>query len=132
LCLRRSWRDGLQRIQKQESILVRLLTDYTDRFYKSLKTAYEGQFYDVTRMDEDHGSMLKLYQFEIDNTDDGLEYQKKLEVLKKLVADGKLGEASQWNAPHMVAISFDRHLVLPAAFAGGQGSSPAEDAAPGF
>ncbi len=100
-------------IQKQESILVRLLTDYTDRFYKSLKTAYEGQFYDVVRMEEDHGSMLKLYQFEIDNTDDGLEYQKKLEVLKKLVADGKLGEASQWNAPHMVAISFDRHLYYP-------------------
>ena len=100
-------------IQKQESILVRLLTDYTDRFYKSLKTAYEGQFYDVVRMDEDHGSMLKLYQFEIDNTDDGLEYQKKLEALKKLVADGKLGEASQWNAPHMVAISFDRHLYYP-------------------
>jgi len=100
-------------IQKQENILVRLLTDYTDRFYKSLKTGYEGQFYDVVRMDEDHGSMLKLYQFEIDNTDDGLEYLKKLEVLKKLVADGKLGEASQWNAPHMVAISFDRHLFYP-------------------
>ena len=100
-------------IQKQENILVRLLTDYTDRFYKSLKTGYEGQFYDVVRMDEEHGSMLKLYQFEIDNTDDGLEYQKKLEVLKKLVADGKLGEASQWNAPHMVAISFDRHLYYP-------------------
>lgn len=100
-------------IQKQENILVRLLIDYTDRFYKSLKTAYEGQFYDVVRMEEDHGSMLKLYQFEIDNTDDGLEYQKKLEVLKKLVADGKLGEASQWNAPHMVAISFGRHLYYP-------------------
>ena len=100
-------------IQKQENILVRLLVDYTDRFYKSLKTGYEGQFYDVVRMDNDHGSMLKLYQFEIDNTDDGLEYLKKLEVLKKLVADGKLGEASQWNAPHMVAISFDRHLFYP-------------------
>lgn len=100
-------------ILKQENILIRLLTDYTDRFYKSLKTAYEGQFYDVVRMEEDHGSMLKLYQFEIDNTDDGLEYQKKLEVLKKLVADGNLGEASKWNAPHMVAISFDRHLYYP-------------------
>ena len=100
-------------IQKQQNIFVRLLTDYTDRFYKSLKTAYAGQFYDVVRMDEDHGSMLKLYQFAIDHTDDGLEYQKKLEVLKKLVAGGKLGEASQWNAPHMVAISFDRHLYYP-------------------
>ncbi len=100
-------------IRKQEDILLRLLTDYTDRFYKALKTGYEGQFYDITHIDENHGSMLKLYQFEIENNDDGLEYQKKLEVLKKLVADGKLGEASKWNAPHMVAISFDRHLFYP-------------------
>ncbi|KFI05465.1 DEAD/DEAH box helicase family protein [Massilia sp. BSC265] len=100
-------------IRKQEDILVRLLIDYTDRFYKALKTGYEGQFYDITHIDEDHGSMLKLYQFEIENNDDGLEYQKKLEVLKKLVADGKIGEASNWNAPHMVAISFDRHLYYP-------------------
>jgi hypothetical protein len=100
-------------IRKQEDILIRLLTDYTDRFYKALKTGYEGQFYDIIHMDEDHASMLKLYQFEIENSDDGLEYQAKLEVLKKLVADGKLGEASKWNAPHMVAISFDRHLYYP-------------------
>jgi hypothetical protein len=32
--------------------------------------------------------MLKLYQFEIENNDDGLDYLAKLEVLKKLVADG--------------------------------------------
>ncbi|CAB3836207.1 hypothetical protein LMG2828_01234 [Achromobacter piechaudii] len=100
-------------IRKQEDILLRLLTDYTDRFYNALKKGYEGQFYDITHIDEEHGSMLKLYQFEIDNSDDGLEYQAKLEVLKKLVADGKIGEASKWNAPHMVAISFDRHLYYP-------------------
>ena len=100
-------------IRKQEDILLRLLTDYTDRFYNALKKGYEGQFYDITHIDEDHGSMLKLYQFEIENSDDGLEYQKKLEVLKKLVAEGKIGEASQWSAPHMVAISFDRHLYYP-------------------
>jgi len=100
-------------IYKQENILLRLLTDYTDRFYKALKTGYEGQFYDIIHIGEDHGSMLKLYQFEIENNDDGLEYQAKLEVLKKLVSDGKIGEASQWNAPHMVAISFDRHLFYP-------------------
>ena len=100
-------------IRKQEEILLRLLKDYTDRFYKALKSGYEGQFYEITHVDEDHGSMLKLYQFEIENSDDGLEYRAKLEVLKKLVADGKIGEASKWNAPHMVAISFDRHLFYP-------------------
>ena len=100
-------------VLRQEDTLVRLLTDYTDRFYKALKAGYEGQFYDVVHMDPDHGSMLKLYQFEVENTDDGLEYMKRLEVLKQLVADGKLGEASKWHAPHMVAISFDRHLYYP-------------------
>lgn len=100
-------------IRKQENILIRLLTDYTDRFYKSLKAAYEGQFYDIAYIDEDHGSMLKLYQFDFENNDDGLKYQSRLEVLKRLVVDGKIGEASTWNAPHMVAISFDRHLYYP-------------------
>lgn len=100
-------------VRKQEDILIRLLIDYTDRFYNALKKGYEGQFYDIAHIEEDHGSMLKLYQFEIDNTDDGLAYAKKLEVLKQLVAAGKIGEASQWNAPHMVAISFDRHLYYP-------------------
>lgn len=100
-------------LRKQEDILIRLLIDYTDRFYNALKKGYEGQFYEIAHIDEDHGSMLKLYQFEIDNSDDGLEYLEKLEVLKQLVADGKIGEASKWNAPNMVAISFDRHLYYP-------------------
>lgn len=100
-------------VRKQEDILIRLLCDYTDRFYKTLKTAYEGQFYDVVRMSENHGSMLKLYQIEIEDSPDGQEYRKKLEALQNLVLEGKLGEASQWHANHMVAISFDRHLYYP-------------------
>jgi hypothetical protein len=100
-------------VRKQEDILIRLLCDYTDRFYKTLKTAYEGQFYDIVRMTEDHGSMLKLYHFEIEDSADGHVYKQKLEVLQKLVKEGKIGEASQWEANHMVAISFDRHLYYP-------------------
>lgn len=100
-------------VRKQEDILIRLLCDYTDRFYKTLKTAYEGQFYDVVRLNEDHGSMLKLYHFEIEDSADGQVYLQKLEALQKLVSEGKIGEASQWHANHMVAISFDRHLYYP-------------------
>lgn len=100
-------------ISKQEDILLRLLIDYTDRFYKALKTAYEGQFYDIIRMDDNHGSMLKLYQFDIENSDDGIEYYNKLNILKNLVAEGNIGEASKWNASNMVAISFERHLYYP-------------------
>ncbi|MEO6610352.1 MAG: hypothetical protein ABIN69_17985 [Aestuariivirga sp.] len=57
--------------------------------------------------------MLKLYQLEIEDTDEGNEYLKKLEVLKKLVEVGDIKEAAKWNAPHMVAISFNRHLYYP-------------------
>lgn len=104
---------GFATIRQHEDMLIQLLMEYTDRFYRALKNAYEGQFYDVIKVNEEHGSMLKLYHFEIEDTDDGRAYQKKLEVLKKLVSDGKIGEASNWNAPHMVAICFDRHLYYP-------------------
>lgn len=100
-------------VLKQEEILIRLLQDYTDRFYKALKNAYEGQFYEIVKVKEDDDTLLKVYHFEIEDSDDGEEYQKRLEELKKLVASRKLGEASQWNAPHMVAICFDRHLYYP-------------------
>ena len=100
-------------VNKQQGILVQLLTEYTDRFYQALKAGYEGQFYDVAYITDDHGSMLKLYEFEIDATDDGREYESKLNALKDLVATGKIGEASKWNVPHMVAISFARHLYYP-------------------
>jgi hypothetical protein len=100
-------------VQKQEEILIRLLQDYTDRFYKTLKNAYEGQFYEIVKVKEDDDTLLKVYHFEIEDTDNGSEYLQKLEELKKLVSSGKLGEASKWNANHMVAICFDRHLYYP-------------------
>ncbi|MFZ2168106.1 MAG: hypothetical protein WAW61_00555, partial [Methylococcaceae bacterium] len=100
-------------INKQEDILIRLLQDYTDRFYKSLKTAYEGQFYNIVSVKEDDDTLLKVYHFEIDNNEDGEAYAKKIEALQVLVKDGKIGEASQWNAGQMVAICFKRHLYYP-------------------
>lgn len=100
-------------IGKQEDILIRLLQDYTDRFYRALKTAYEGQFYDIVSVKEDDDALLKVVHFEIDNDEDGEEYEKKLKVLQALVKNGKLGEASQWNAGQMVAICFDHHLYYP-------------------
>ena len=100
-------------IHKQEDILIRLLQDYTDRFYKSLKTAYEGQFYDIVHIKNDDSALLKVYHFEIDHTDDGEAYEKQIRVLQELVKSGKIGEASQWNAGQMVAICFDRHLYYP-------------------
>ena len=104
---------GFSDVLGQQDIMLQLLTDYTDRFYQGLKAAYEGKFYDVAPVTEESGSIIKLYQFEIENTDVGLEYKAKLEALSSIVASGKIGEASKWNAPHMVAISFGQHLYYP-------------------
>ena len=100
-------------IGKQEDILIRLLQDYTDRFYKSLKTVYEGQFYDIVNVKEDDDTLRKVYQFEIEDTPEGEDYEKKLKVLQELVNSGNMGEASKWNAGQMVAICFDSHLYYP-------------------
>ena len=100
-------------VRRQENILIQLLKDYTERFYQSLKTAYEGQFYEVISLSDDHGSMLKLYQFEIEDTTDGNAYLKRLEALQEIIASGKIGEAGKWAANQMVAICFDRHLYYP-------------------
>ncbi len=100
-------------IRKQEDFLIRLLQDYTDRLYKTLKNAYEGQFYEVVQVRGDDDTMLKVYHFEIEDTDDGQEYLRRLEELQQLVVSGKLGEASRWDANQMVAICFDRHLYYP-------------------
>ena len=87
-------------IRKQEDILLRLLTDYTDRFYKALKTGYEGQFYAITPMDADHGSMLKLYQFEIENSDDGRAYQAKpLASAVCTCCAMQIAKAKAWASP---------------------------------
>ncbi len=98
---------------KQQDILIRLLTDYTDRFYQALKAGYEGQYFEVTTIDEDHGSMLKLYQFEIDATDDGMVWHQRLEDLKALVASGDIVGARQWQDGPLIAITFDKHLYYP-------------------
>jgi hypothetical protein len=100
-------------IGKHEDILIRLLQDYTDKFYKSLKMAYEGQFYDIVNLKVDDDSLLKVYQFEIEDTPEGEAYEKKLKVLQNLVNSGNMGEASKWNAGQMVAICFDSHLYYP-------------------
>ena len=82
-------------------------------FTGRIKEAYEGQFYDIVNLKQDDDALLKVYHFEIDNTEDGEDYEKKIKALQVLVKNGKIGEASKWNAGQMVAICFDRHLYYP-------------------
>lgn len=100
-------------IQKQEGILIQLLKDFTERFYKTLKNAYEGKHYDIVELHDDDSIIQKSYHFEIENSDEGQEYEQKLRKLQTLINDGKIGEASKWNAGQMVAICFKQHLYQP-------------------
>lgn len=100
-------------IAKQQAILIRLLIDYTDRFYRALKGAYEGQFFEVDYLDENHGSMLEAYRFEIDDTDDGETWRERLTNLRDIVAKGDLAEASKWVDGPLIAISTQEHLYFP-------------------
>lgn len=104
-------------ILEQESILIRLLKLYTDRFYSSLKSAYEGSFFESNIVSKEGTSMIENYEFEIKKNDDGRGYEKRLKRLRSLVAEGNIGEASKWNDKHMVAISFSQHLYYPLMFA---------------
>jgi hypothetical protein len=78
-----------------------------------LKTAYEGQFYQVVTVKEGDDALLKMYHFEIDGTDDGDVYTDRIHALQTLVKEGQIGEASQCNLGQMVAICFDSHLYYP-------------------
>ncbi len=100
-------------VRKQEDLLIQLLVDYTERYYQSLKNAYEGQFYEVVPLSAEDGSVLKVYQFDIENSEEGLAYEERLQALQKLVRDGDIGGASAWNANQLVAVCFDRHLYYP-------------------
>lgn len=57
--------------------------------------------------------MIKMYHFEIEETDDGLAYASRLEQLQQLVIDGEIGKAKSSSASGMVAITFDKHLYYP-------------------
>ena len=99
-------------VKKQEGLLIELLLDYADAFYKSLKAAYEGQFYREKIVDEKNGSMLDSYLFSINKTEDG-GYEAKLNDLKRRVESGELAEMVGWTAPNVEAICFEPHLFYP-------------------
>lgn len=96
-----------------EEVMITLLLDYTDRFYNALKHAYQSKHYEVITLNEDHGSMLKLYKFDIDDTDDGRSYLEQLKTLQDFIENGDLAGARSWNANQMIAICFDSHLYHP-------------------
>lgn len=102
-------------IQKQEKILTDLLLNYLEVFYKKLKGAYEGQFYQMQEIGNDHKALLENYVFEIrPNEDDGVpSYESKLGELKDWVENGDLAKVMGFKDGNVHAICFNRHLFYP-------------------
>lgn len=100
-------------VQKQEGLMLELLSDYLEAFYKAMKGAYEGQFYREIVVDEENGSMVENYEFTVNLEADGRDYQAKLEDLKTRVESGELAKVLGWKAPNIEAICFNPHLFYP-------------------
>lgn len=100
-------------IARFEAVLLELLLGYTGKFYETLQNAYESQFLEYVTLNEDDPNFIESYKFEIDETDEGRIYFERLNKLKELVEKKEIGEISRWDANHMVAICFDRHLYYP-------------------
>ncbi len=100
-------------VAAQQAVLVRLLCDFTDRFYSVIKAGFEGQFYDAILVEEDHPAMLETYALEFDESDEAQSYHDKIVALSNLVASKDIDKAAGWTAKGVVAISFENHLYYP-------------------
>lgn len=101
-------------VKKQEDLLLDLLLIYLDKFYDSLKAAYEGEFYREVEVDKENSSMLDSYHFEINGlAENGGEYKSKLNELKTYVESGDLAKVLGWEASSVEAICFSPHLFYP-------------------
>ncbi|MDG6895160.1 DEAD/DEAH box helicase family protein [Volucribacter amazonae] len=103
-------------INKQQSWLIELLCRYTERFYQRLKALYEGQYYQIVEVDENHPSLQNTYLFKFKQAnEDGEEYHQRLMELKNIVENGTLQQALSWNngSKNITAICFKPHLYYP-------------------
>lgn len=106
-------------ILKQQGILLELLKGYLDRYFKTLKNAYEGQYFTVTEFDlSETDSPVYLcdsYQFiaKEDQSSEAEAYFDKLKSLQDIVDQGKIEKVVGWQQGQFKAIAFDRHLYYP-------------------
>ena len=106
--------DSFAQIQLQQEILTDLLLEYVRTFYQRLKSAYEGQFYEVVEVSEDNGSMLDKYQFSLPDTDDGNVIKQRLEMLANSSGSLKNGVTEVFGGDKgLQMLCLDGHLYAP-------------------
>ena len=106
-------------VQTQQDILLQLLKEYTDQFYRRLKAAYEQQFMETTIVTEENGSFFDEYKM-LFGEEENIPYEreqtvKKIEELADLIRDKKIEQAMNWQSPlaEFKAICFNSHLFYP-------------------
>ena len=106
--------DSFAQIQLQQEILTDLLLEYVRAFYQRLKSAYEGQFYEVVEVSEDNGSMLDKYQFSLPDNDDGNAIKQRLEMLANSSGSLKNGVTEVFGGDKgLQMLCLDGHLYAP-------------------
>ena len=106
--------DSLGKLGKIATLFETLLHGYMERFYKALQSFYEDQHMVRVTLDLDKVGIPPEYKFQIENTADGHTWKGRLEVLKGLVAEGKLPvEGNIWSENGFVALLLDYHLYEP-------------------
>ena len=109
----------MQGITKQQSILIELLKAYMDKFYNTIKSAYEGQYYEVREFDLNDDvlpiEICKQYTLTAkpDRNSEAEEAFERITVLRDLVAKGDVNKIVPWQDGSFRAITFDRHLFYP-------------------
>lgn len=94
-----------------------------DRFYNTLKNAYEGQYYEVAEFalgDSGDNSELPIHLIKgytltakEDRNQEASEAFDRIEELKKFVEKGQVDTLANWQDGSFRAITFDRHLFYP-------------------
>lgn len=106
--------NSVAQIILQQEILIDLVLEYVKAFYSRLKAAYEGQFYEVVDVDEDNGSMLANYQFNLADNDEGNQIKRRLDELAGSYSGLKNGIKAVYGGDNgLQLLCFDGHLYAP-------------------
>ena len=99
-----------------ERLFMILIRAYMEAFYKRMQSLYESEHMEFRPLDETW--FPEGYRFEIENNDNGINWQNRLEELKDIVAkeDVPYQEVNQWMSSMgggFVVISFKKHVYSP-------------------
>ena len=78
---------NLKDLQRLENIMVNLLTEYIDQFWRKARRRWEQGFYEITSLEKDNPNILKEYLLSVDANDHVL-----AEGIQELIAKVDSGE----------------------------------------